>query len=50
MIYITGDTHSDFSRFEEDRLPIQKEMTKKKYVIVCGDFGGVWAFEGESER
>lgn len=29
MIYITGDTHSDFSRFEEDKFPIQTEMSKK---------------------
>lgn len=29
MIYITGDTHSDFSRFTEEKFPIQTEMTKK---------------------
>ena len=23
MIYITGDTHADFSRFEDDKFPIQ---------------------------
>ena len=42
MIYITGDTHSDFSRFTEENFPIQSEMTKDDYVIICGDFGGVW--------
>lgn len=50
MIYITGDTHSDFSRFTEENFPIQSEMTKDDYVIICGDFGGVWTFEGESSR
>lgn len=50
MIYITGDTHADFSRFEENKFPIQTEMTKDDYVIICGDFGGVWTFEQESER
>ena len=50
MIYITGDTHSDFTRFTEDQFPIQSEMTKKDYVIICGDFGGVWTFEEESHR
>ena len=50
MIYITGDTHSDFSRFNEDNFPIQTEMTKDDYVIICGDFGGVWTFEEESSR
>ncbi len=48
MIYITGDTHSDFSRFEENKFPIQKEMTKNDYIIICGDFGGVWTFEEEN--
>ena len=50
MIYITGDTHSDFSRFTEENFPIQSEMTKDDYVIICGDFGGVWTFEEESSR
>ena len=26
MIYITGDTHLDFTRFLTDKFPIQKEM------------------------
>ena len=50
MIYITGDTHSNFSKFEESNFPLQKEMTKDDYVIICGDFGGVWTFEEESKR
>lgn len=50
MIYITGDTHADFSRFEIDKFPIQTEMTKYDYVIICGDFGGVWTFEEETAR
>ena len=48
MIYITGDTHVDFSRFEEDKFPIQSEMTKNDYIIICGDFGGVWNYIVES--
>ena len=50
MIYITGDTHSDFTRFTEEQFPIQAEMTKNDYIIICGDFGGVWTFEEESSR
>lgn len=50
MIYITGDTHSDFQRFTEEKFPIQSEMTEDDYVIICGDFCGVWTFEGESSR
>lgn len=36
MIYITGDTHADFSRFLIENFPIQNEMTKYDYVIICG--------------
>ena len=50
MIYITGDTHSDFSRFTEENFLIQSEMTKDDYIIICGDFGGVWTFEEDSRR
>ena len=42
MIYITGDTHGEFSRFTTSNFPEQKSMTKNDFVIVCGDFGGVW--------
>ena len=42
MIYITGDCHRNFERFNRSIFPEQKEMTKDDYVIVCGDFGGVW--------
>jgi len=41
MIFITGDTHGDFTRFNTHIFPEQKEMTKDDYVIVCGDFG-IW--------
>lgn len=43
MIYITGDCHGDFTKFSTDQFPEQKNMSKSDYVIVCGDFGGVWA-------
>lgn len=39
MIYITGDMHGDYSRFEDERL---KQLTKDDFLIVCGDFGFVW--------
>lgn len=41
MIFITGDTHGEFTRFSTDIFPEQKQMTKDDYVIVCGDFG-IW--------
>lgn len=49
MIFITGDTHSDFRRFSTSIFPEQKEMTRKDYVIICGDFGGIWYQENEKE-
>ena len=42
MIYITGDTHGKFDRFTLENFPEQTGMTKDDYVVICGDFGGVW--------
>jgi predicted phosphodiesterase len=39
MIFVTGDTHGDYTRFRKDIFPEQKSMTKADYVIICGDFG-----------
>ena len=39
MIYITGDCHSDFSKFDKGLFPQQRDMTKDDYVIITG---GVW--------
>lgn len=50
MIYITGDCHSDFRRFHKKIFTEQKQMTKDDFVIVCGDFGGVWNKGGESKE
>ena len=50
MIYITGDCHADFRRLSMNNFPEQKEMTKEDYVIICGDFGGVWDYRDESEH
>lgn len=43
MIYATGDTHGGFQRFKEEYFPEQAQMTRDDYVIICGDFGGVWS-------
>ena len=51
MIYVTGDTHAEFGhRFNMENFPEQKEMTKEDYVIICGDFGGVWDAGKESKN
>ena len=41
-IYMTGDTHGEFTRFKKDIFYEQTELSKDDYVIICGDFGGVW--------
>ena len=51
--YVTGDTHGSQQlgahsvdgfqhRFSTSSFPEQKKMSKADYVIICGDFGGVW--------
>lgn len=39
MIYVTGDTHGDLSRFESAAA---KTLKKGDTLIVCGDFGFIW--------
>lgn len=50
MIYITGDTHIpiDIGKLSTKKFPEQKELTKNDYVIICGDFGGLW--DGSKEE
>lgn len=50
MIFVTGDCHGNFERFNTRVFPEQKEMTKEDFVIVCGDFGGVWNKKEESRE
>ena len=42
MIYVTGDCHGNFARFEQKNFPEQANMTKDDTVIITGDCGGVW--------
>ena len=49
-IYLTGDTHGDFSRFAPDAFPDQENLSKQDYMIICGDFGGVWDDSPEERR
>jgi len=46
MIYITGDTHGTIDGAKlinfANASPI---LTKNDYVIITGDFGGVWSFD-----
>lgn len=50
MIYITGDCHANFTRFRQTIFPEQQAITKDDFVIICGDFGGVWHKDAESKE
>lgn len=50
MIYVTGDCHSEFDKLSHRQFPAQKELTRKDYVIVCGDFGIFWEREMSSDE
>ena len=51
MIFITGDTHRlmDVQKIDIDNFPEQKLLTRNDYLIICGDFGGVWNKDKESK-
>jgi DNA repair exonuclease SbcCD nuclease subunit len=44
MIYITGDVHIpiDIKKLSTKRFEEQKHLSKSDYLIILGDFGGVW--------
>ena len=42
MIFLTGDTHGDFTRFSSGSFPEQRDMNKDDLMLICGDFGGLW--------
>lgn len=44
MFYVTGDVHIplDISKLNTKNFPEQKSLQKDDYLIICGDFGGVW--------
>lgn len=50
MIYFTGDTHGDFRRFNTQYFPEGKDCTKEDFVIILGDFGGVWKLAEDREE
>ena len=49
MIYITSDMHGDINRFSKAFLPNENLWTSEDYLIVCGDFGFLFA-DDEKEK
>lgn len=52
MILITGDLHGehDIQKFSVSCFPLQKQLSRKDYVIICGDFGLVWRDSSEERQ
>lgn len=50
-VYITGDVHGDydFAKFNDFQVT-HKNLSKDDYVIVCGDFGLIWNWQGQDKR
>ncbi len=42
MVYVTGDTHGEHSRFYTGLLHQDGGLSENDYLIVCGDFGYVF--------
>ncbi len=42
MIFLTGDCHGNFRRFNTENFPEQQDMTREDFVIVVGDLGLIW--------
>lgn len=42
--YVCGDTHADidWSKLNSNHFYEGEELTKEDYVLICGDFGGIW--------
>ena len=49
-IFITGDTHGDFSRLQPAAFHEQRNLKKDDCLIICGDFGGVWDGSDTEQR
>ncbi len=46
MIYITGDTHGEFSRFNSMLADNGSELGEGDYLVICGDFGFIFYPKG----
>lgn len=49
-LFVTGDTHREFRKFNTTRFPQQRGLDKEDYVIICGDFGLVWDIIREEKK
>ena len=50
MSLVEGDIHGKPERFSSDLFKEGKELTKDDYVIILGDFGLIWDYQGENKN
>ena len=52
MVFFSGDTHGRHTihKFYNKNFPQQKELTKNDYVIILGDFGGIWNLKSNKDE
>ena len=52
MIFVTGDTHrmKDVEKLDKENFPEQNLLTKSDYLIIAGDFGGIWTGDLKDEE
>ena len=44
-IFVCGDIHADISHISKRAMKKQNiKLTEKDYLIILGDFGGVWYY------
>lgn len=51
MIFVTGDTHRmlDVKKLNTENFPEQSLLSRKDFLIIAGDFGGVWTGNEKDE-
>ena len=49
-IWVSGDTHGDFTRFSTDNFPQGKNLTKEDYVVILGDCGLIWSQQEDNRE
>lgn len=51
-VFVTGDCHGKFRKFNKSCFAEQTELDKDDYVIICGDFGAIWnvGWENKNEK
>ena len=52
MIFVTGDIHGsrDIQKLSASNFPMQPQLSREDFVIICGDFGLVWQDCAEERR